>query len=133
MDTPQEILIKKALEAMENSYSPYSSFKVGAALLCSDGTVYTGCNIENASYGATLCAERVAVGKAVSDGKEEFVAIAICGSGKDHCYPCGICRQVLAEFCSPDLKIILPCVDKPTKILELKDLLPFSFDKESMK
>jgi cytidine deaminase len=133
MDTPYEILIKKAYEAMEKAYSPYSRFNVGAALLCADGTVYTGCNIENASYGATLCAERVAIGMAISNGRRDFTAIAICGSGEDYCYPCGICRQVLTEFCSPDFKVILPCENKPTVVMDLCDLIPFSFNNESLK
>ena len=95
-------LILSALKARENAYAPYSQFLVGAALLCSDGTVYTGCNIENISYSGTVCAERTAIFKAVSDGKREFSKIAIVGGKKGEtisAYPCGICRQVMAEFC----------------------------------
>ena len=133
MDTPYGILIKKAYEAREKAYSPYSSFKVGAAIMCADGSVYTGCNIENASYGSTLCAERVAMGKAISEGKRDLLAIAIVGSGNDYCYPCGICRQVMSEFCKGDFKVILPLDNKETKEMSLKELLPCSFTDENMK
>ena len=133
MDTPYEILIKKSYEERENAYSPYSSFKVGAALMCADGSIYTGCNIENASYGATLCAERVAIGKAISEGKRDFLAIAVVGSGNDYCYPCGICRQVLSEFCNSDFKVILPLENKETKEMSLSELLPCSFTNDNMK
>lgn len=126
MDNLYEKLYSDAVKAAENSYSPYSRFRVGAALLCSDGTIYTGCNIENASFSLTNCAERTAFFKAVSDGKKEFDAIAIAG-GHDNmnepCYPCGACRQVMAEFCEGDFKIVLS-----DKILTLKELLPFSFN-----
>ncbi len=104
-----EALIKLAYRAMDNAYAPYSKFKVGAALLTIGGKVYTGCNIECASYGATNCAERTAVFKAVSDGIKEFEAIAIVSSSGDLTPPCGICRQVLSEF-APNLKIILSSV-----------------------
>lgn len=113
------------------SYSPYSSFRVGAALLCADGSVYTGCNIENSSFTPTVCAERVAFFKAISEGKKDFVAIAIVGGredvGKDKCVPCGVCLQVMAEFCNPEtFKIILPSSDN-TEEYFLKELLPKSF------
>lgn len=102
-------LIAQARAAMARAYAPYSGFQVGAALLCGDGTVYLGCNIENASYGATNCAERTAFFSAVRDGHRDFTAIAICGGPggevKGGCMPCGICRQVMAEFCAPDFKI----------------------------
>ena len=133
MDTPYGILIEKATEALENAYAPYSDFKVGAALLCENGKIYVGCNIENASYGATLCAERVAIGKAISEGKRDFLAIAVVGSGNDYCYPCGICRQVLSEFCSSDFKVILPLENKETKEMSLSELLPCSFTNDNMK
>jgi cytidine deaminase len=133
MDTPYDILINKAYEAKESAYSPYSSFKVGAALMCADGSIYTGCNIENASYGATLCAERVAIGKAISEGKREFLAIAIVGSGNDYCYPCGICRQVMYEFCKSDFKIVLPLENNETRVMSLEELLPCSFTNKNMK
>lgn len=99
-------LLSIADKAMENAYAPYSKFHVGAALLCKNGTVFTGCNIENATYGATNCAERTAIFKAVSEGQREFEAIAIVSSGGSETFPCGICRQVMAEF-APELKIIL--------------------------
>lgn len=120
-------LIRKALEAREYSYSPYSHFKVGAALLCEDGTVYTGCNIENRAYGPTNCAERTAFFKAVSEGKRDFAAIAIVGGEKETvwCYPCGVCRQVMAEFCDEEkFKIICGKTVDEYKIFSLKELLP---------
>ncbi|MCR4868558.1 cytidine deaminase [Lachnospiraceae bacterium C10] len=104
-------LCKKAHDAMEKAYVPYSRFRVGAALLTKSGKVYTGCNIENASYGATNCAERTAIFKAVSEGEKEFEAIAITGGhegdDKETCTPCGICRQVISEFCDRDFRIFL--------------------------
>ncbi len=111
MSITSKELIAVAEKARLASYSPYSNFAVGAALICADGTVYTGCNIENASYTPTCCAERVAIFKAVSEGRRDFVAIAIVG-GKggeisEFCTPCGICRQALCEFCKPDLNIYL--------------------------
>ena len=123
-------LIRRAMSARENSYSPYSHFRVGAALLCEDGAVYEGCNIENRAYGPTNCAERTAFFKAVSEGKRKFLAIAIVG-GKDEltwCYPCGVCRQVMAEFCSPDTFEII-CARSPEKykIFTLKEMLPNMF------
>ena len=102
----KETLADAARSAMAFSYSPYSKFKVGAALLCTSGKIYTGCNIENASFGATNCAERTAIFKAVSEGENEFEAIAIASSGDSPAPPCGICRQVLSEF-APQIKILL--------------------------
>ena len=104
-------LLKIAKEARERAYAPYSDFFVGAALLCEDGSVYTGCNVENASFSPTCCAERTAIFKAVSDGKRSFSAIAVVGGKKDSdilspCYPCGVCRQVISEFCGDDLLVI---------------------------
>jgi cytidine deaminase len=104
---------------------------VGAALACADGSVYTGCNIENAAYGPSVCAERVAVFKAVSEGKREFVRIAVAASTKKFCAPCGVCRQVLQEF-APDLEVILVNCDGETKELTQRDLLPYSFDGDSL-
>lgn len=97
-----EELIKAAMEAKEHAYVPYSHFRVGAALLTKSSKVYQGCNIENAGYSSTNCAERTAFFKAVYDGEREFAAIAINGDGDDYLYPCGVCRQVMAEFCEPD-------------------------------
>ena len=126
-----ENLIQYAVDAMARAYAPYSGYQVGAALLCADGAVYQGCNIENASYSPTICAERTAFAKAVSEGQREFVAIAVCGGkgGKIEkiCTPCGVCRQVMAEFCSPDFKIYMV---KPVGWEErtLAQLLPDSFE-----
>lgn len=119
-------LIKISEKAQEFAYVPYSKFKVGAALLCRDGSVYTGCNIENATYGATNCAERTAVFKAVSEGKRDFAAIAITSSGKGLTFPCGICRQVLSEF-SPEIKVILEDEKGELHTFMLSELLPHSF------
>ena len=102
METYAQDLVKKAYDAKQYSYAPYSGFHVGAALLCSDGTVFTGCNIENAAYTPTSCAERTAVFKAVSEGYRSFRAIAVAGDGEEYLAPCGVCRQVLMEFCEPD-------------------------------
>lgn len=129
-------LAESAKKAMENSHSPYSGFRVGAALLCEDGTVYTGCNIENASYSVTCCAERTAFFKAVSDGKLNFTDLAVCG-GKGgelegtFCPPCGVCRQVMREFCRDDFKIHLVSA-AGIKTLTLAELLPLSFGPENL-
>ena len=123
--------VKKLIDAakctQENAYSPYSNFCVGAALLCGDGKIYTGCNIENSSYSATVCAERTAFFKAISEGQKDFTAIAVIGSDNKICMPCGVCRQVISEFCGADFKII--CVNKTGEYKEytLGELLPFSF------
>lgn len=119
-------LIKAAKQAQAFSYSPYSGFKVGAALLCKSGKVYTGCNVENASFSATVCAERTALFKAVSEGEREFSAIAIVGS-TDLCFPCGVCRQVMSEFCGKNFKIYLEENGKPVTYA-LGELLPGRFD-----
>ena len=126
-----EKLITAAVEAMAKAYAPYSGFHVGAALLCADGSVYTGCNVENASYGATNCAERTAFFKAVYDGHRDFTAIAVCG-GKDGVItgsfpPCGVCRQVMREFCGVDFMIYMVDVDSTYKAVTLGELLPYSF------
>ena len=128
-------LMQLAEEARARSYAPYSRFCVGAALLSSDGRVYTGCNIENAAYSPTNCAERTAFFKAVSEGTRHFVAIAVIG-GKDgekggFCAPCGVCRQVMAEFCAPDFRVILGSVDKH-KSYTLSSLLPASFGADDL-
>ena len=126
-----EQLVALAQEAMTHSYSPYSGYKVGAALLCADGTVYQGCNIENAAYGPTNCAERTAFFKAVSEGHRSFSAIAVCG-GKDGVLtgafpPCGVCRQVMREFCDDDFVIYLVTGNGTHEALTLAQLLPHSF------
>ena len=130
-------LITEALEARQHAYAPYSRFKVGAALLCSDGRVFKGCNIENAAFSPSMCAERVAFAKALSEDCKDFSAIAITGApadrkGSDICTPCGVCRQVMKEFCNPDFKIICARTDEECTILEQKvftlaELLPESF------
>ncbi|MBQ2973747.1 MAG: cytidine deaminase [Clostridia bacterium] len=131
-------LIKFALEARKNSYSPYSDFSVGSALLCGDGTVYTGCNIENSAFSPTNCAERTAFFKAVSEGKRDFIKIAVVGGKSDevlpenYCPPCGVCRQVMKEFCSEDLEIIMAKAENDFKVMTLADLLPESFDKREV-
>ena len=122
------LLIQLAKEAMLNSYSPYSSFPVGAALHCTDGRIFQGCNIENASFGLTNCAERTAVFKAVSEGATSFDVIAI--AAKKKAWPCGACRQVLNEF-APDIRIIVTCGDF-TEEKSLRELLPESFGPDSM-
>lgn len=119
-------MVRAAEKAMEFSYSPYSNFKVGAALLCSDGTVFSGCNVENVSYGASNCAERTAVFKAVSEGHRSFEAIAIVSSSGDFTPPCGICRQVLSEF-SPSMTVVLSDKFRNLRKYALSDLLPASF------
>jgi len=127
----KEELCKKAQEMTKMAYAPYSNFRVGAALECSDGTVFTGCNIENAAYGPTNCAERTAVFKAVSEGYRSFVRIAIAGETERFCAPCGVCRQVLQEF-APDLEVILVNSKGETMELTLHKLLPFSFDHSNL-
>lgn len=124
-------LVEMAYEAMENAYVPYSNFNVGAALLTKSGKVYTGCNVECASYGATNCAERTAIFKAVSEGEKEFAAIAIVSRTKDITYPCGICRQVISEFADGDLDIIL-AKDVEYKVFKLSEMMPFAFDKSEL-
>ena len=126
-----ETLIGLAMEAMSHAYAPYSGYKVGAALLCADGSVYQGCNIENASYGVTNCAERTALFKAVYDGKREFSALAVCG-GKDGIItgsfpPCGVCRQALREFCEDDFQIYLVGPNGTFLTQTMAQLLPESF------
>lgn len=128
--TPEK-LIAMAKEAMTHAYAPYSGYQVGAALLCADGTVYGGCNIENAAYSPTNCAERTALFKAVYDGHRAFAAMAICG-GKDGVIsgafsPCGVCRQVLSEFCGDDFVIYLACSEGKYEKYTLGQLLPCRF------
>ncbi|MCI9417124.1 MAG: cytidine deaminase [Eubacterium sp.] len=126
-------LIREAYEAKENSYAPYSGFHVGAALLSSDGAIYRGCNIENAAYSPTNCAERTAFFKAVSEGVREFKAIAIAGDTQDYLAPCGVCRQVMAEFCDAEkFQIILAGSLTDYKIFTLAELLPELFGPKSL-
>ncbi|MGI6705281.1 MAG: cytidine deaminase [Clostridia bacterium] len=127
-----QCLVEEALRAKENAYAPYSKFRVGAALLSCDGQVFTGCNIENASFGATNCAERTAIFKAVSEGRREFAVIAIASDSSHFTYPCGICRQVMAEFNS-EMRIIVANREGESKALSLNELLPHSFASRDMK
>ena len=132
----KEQLASLAKDTMEQAYSPYSGYKVGAALLCKDGSVYTGCNVENASFSATNCAERTAFFKAVSEGKREFSAIAICG-GKGGVLeglfpPCGVCRQVMREFCDDNFEIHL-LAKEGIETYTLGELLPVSFAPQTIK
>ena len=121
-------LIQKAQEAKEKAYVPYSGFHVGAALLCKDGTIFTGCNIENSAYGPTNCAERTAIFKAVSEGYREFQVIAIISDSKELTSPCGVCRQVMAEFCDPDSFFIVVAENESDyEIRTLRKLLPEGF------
>ena len=124
------VLLAKAKEAMNNAYAPYSKFHVGCALLAASGKIYCGCNVENASYGATLCAERVAITKAVSEGERQFISIAVVSSGGDFTYPCGVCRQVLSEF-GLALRVILEKGDV-VRVYTLADLLPHAFTSEQL-
>ena len=127
-------LVKLAREGMQHAYVPYSGFKVGAAVLASSGKVYTGCNVENASYGLTVCAERVAIFQAISAGEKNLEAIAVISSGKERITPCGACRQVMAEF-NPNLQLILADGQGEYQEYTLQELLPemFSLDKEDGK
>lgn len=124
----KNILMKEAIIAQEKAYSPYSKFKVGAALQTKSGKIFTGCNIENVSYSMTICAERVAVFKAISEGHTDFEAIAVSASSEQPIYPCGACRQVLAEF-NPKIEVF---VNHDEKSYALYDLLPKSFDQKQL-
>jgi len=124
-------LVKLAIEARNKSYSPYSKFKVGAALLTSEGNIYTGCNIESSSFSPTICAERTALAKAVSSGDKNFVKIAIIGSADEYTYPCGVCRQFLREFAN-DMEIIIAKNENEFKKTSLTKLLPNSFGPEDL-
>ena len=127
-------LIENAAEAAKIAYSPYSKYQVGAALLTKSGEVFTGCNVENSSYGATNCAERTAIFKAVSEGHRDFVRIAVyCADGKpeDYSMPCGICRQVMAEF-NCDLELILGKTDGSYRVTTLREILPYAFTPASL-
>lgn len=126
------LLVSKALEGRNAAYVPYSKFKVGAAVLTEDGSIYEGCNIENASYGATNCAERTAIFKAISEGYKDIRAIAIVGLENEYTYPCGICRQVIAEFATEDIKIIIAKSEDEYKVYTLEEILPEAFTKKDL-
>ncbi len=131
-------LVEKALKARSFAYAPYSGFCVGAAILAKSGTIYTGCNIENAAYSPTNCAERTALFKAVSEGERTFTAIAVCGGmgkeePKEFCTPCGVCRQVLREFVDPKEFLVILCkADGSRKEMTLEELLPMSFGRDNL-
>lgn len=132
----KEKLVEQAFEARKMAYVPYSKFAVGAALMTRSGKIFRGCNIENAAYSPTNCAERTAIFKAVSEGENEFIAIAICGGYEEdiqYCFPCGVCRQVLMEFCNPEEFIIL-VAKNPDEYKEymLNELLPHGFGPENL-
>lgn len=124
-------LVKIAKEAMNNAYVPYSKFRVGAALQTADGVIFTGCNIENASFGGTNCAERTALFKAISEGNRKFAKIAVISDSSDFTYPCGICRQVLSEW-GLDMEIIVANCNEEFRVHKLSDILPFAFTNENM-
>jgi cytidine deaminase len=135
-ETPDQLmtdddLIQAARDAMDNAYAPYSRFHVGSAVLTRGGVIFTGVNVENASYGLTVCAERVAVFKAVSEGRQDITRVAIVSSSGKHTYPCGACRQVLNEF-GKDIKIVLGDARGNTISVPLSGLLPHSFGRESL-
>ena len=123
----REELKAAAVAMLDRAYAPYSHFPVGAALECADGTVFTGCNIENAAYGLTICAERTAIFKAISEGRRDFKRIVIAGKSEDYCVPCGSCRQVMQEF-APQMEVICLNGKGEAKHFALKELLPYGFD-----
>lgn len=127
-----DLLARKAFESKEFSYSIYSHFRVGAALLTSDGKIYTGCNIESSSYSLTMCAERTALFKAMSEGERSFTAVAVASDLEDLCPPCGACRQVLLDLCG-DIDVVLVKNSGEDKVVRLKDLLPLAFGDENLK
>lgn len=129
-------LCQKAVDMRSESYAPYSDFLVGSAVLTGDGKIFTGCNIENSAFGPSICAERTAIAKAVSEGYRDFAAIAIAGGRRDgelqYCSPCGVCRQVMREFCKPSFKIYLAKSANDYKEFTLGDLLPESFGPDNI-
>ncbi|MBT2569089.1 cytidine deaminase [Planococcus sp. ISL-110] len=129
----KEQLMEQAIAARSNAYVPYSKFPVGAALLTADGKVYTGCNIENAGYSMTNCAERTAVFKAVSEGDKTFKALAVSADTPGPVSPCGACRQVLAEFCAPDMPVYLTNLKGDVQETTISELLPGAFSTEDLK
>ena len=123
----EDELVARAMEAKGQASAPYSGFAVGAALLAADGTIYTGCNVESSSYGLSICAERVALAKAISEGRREFVALAIVTEVEDFCPPCGACRQLLWDYV-PDLQLIVATRSGRRRHYRLRDLFPEAFD-----
>ena len=132
MTKKYEKLVAAALLAKEKAYAPYSRFRVGAALLAKDGSIYTGCNIENSSYGLTICAERTAIFKAYSEGNREFVAIAVVSDSPEHTPPCGACRQVLMDLAG-NIDFVMRNAKKDVQIIKLNSLLPMAFTPKNLK
>lgn len=125
-------LVDKAFEMLAYSYVPYSHFPVGAAICCTDGTVFTGCNVENAAYGSTICAERTALVKAVSEGhRDDLERIAVVGNSADYCWPCGACRQMLYEF-NPNMTVLVARGDRSYTSIPLHELLPHGFGPKTL-
>jgi len=134
MPNTAELMAEKACEVMQHAYAPYSKYRVGACVLAEDGTMFVGCNVENISYGLTICAERSAITSLISAGKKKIKAIALVGSGNELCTPCGACRQIIREFAEQDAPIYL-CDSRTKKIVEttnIKNLLPKSFGPEHL-
>ena len=128
-----QILIREAIAAKEMAYAPYSHFRVGAALLTKTGKIYRGCNIENVAFTPTNCAERTAFFKAISEGEKEFVAIAVTGDADDYLYPCGVCRQVLVEFCDlQEFQVVVANTEDDYKVFSLGELMPGAFNAEEL-
>lgn len=127
----RDALKEAAIAMLDRAYCPYSHFPVGAALECADGTVFTGCNIENAAYPTGICAERTAMSKAISEGNRDFVRIVVAGRSEDYCVPCGMCRQFMQEF-APNLEVICLNGKGEEKAFALKELLPFGFDSSAL-
>ncbi len=125
-------LIEAAKSVREKAYAPYSNFKVGAALLTKEGKIYTGCNVESASYGLTVCAERVAIWKAVSEGETEFETIAVVADTHELTPPCGVCRQIIWEFCG-DVPVLFANLEGKTETVKMSELLPRAFDTKFLK
>lgn len=132
MEFNKEELIEKALEVREQAHAPFSKFKVGAALVTKDGKVFQGCNVESASYGLTVCAERVAIWKAVSEGETEFSVIVVVADTEELTPPCGVCRQIIWEFCG-DVPVILANLHGKTETIQMKELLPRAFDNKYLR
>ncbi|MEG0259797.1 MAG: cytidine deaminase [Lysinibacillus sp.] len=132
MTIDMNALLEQSKVARENAYVPYSKFKVGAALLTKDGKVYHGCNIENAGYSMTNCAERTAFFKAVSEGVRDFAAIAVVADTDGPCAPCGACRQVMIEFCEPSMPVYLTNIKGDVTVTSVGELLPFAFTTEDL-
>lgn len=132
MTKTEEKLIAAAVDVRERAFAPYSNFKVGAAVEAEDGTIFTGCNIESASYGLTVCAERVAIWKAISVGEKKFKQIAVVVDTEQLTPPCGVCRQIIWEFCG-DVPVILSNLQGKTETVQMSELLPRAFDSKFLK